>query len=250
MTAPRAVRRFLAAFVHRLKRVPGWLSRLIGHLFGKMDIEPNPYYAKLREIEARGHVTPDDLDEVIMPLLITRGSEIALLRAELRHAISRSTILYVVVVVLLVFGAMLLSRVGDLGDDNQLALKQLDSQAARLDEQQDDAEVSRQIGRATNCAIQSAVIEAAIATINNSVSDPLLSPSERVVRRRRASAASRAYALRIARAVEDAARRAIPKQTSPAQGPQQTVPNVGTIIRPDGRLDCRKLAALTRAPGG
>jgi hypothetical protein len=238
----RAIWGLLGTFWNRLG-----LRRLIGHFFGKVDTEPNPYYAKLREIQERGHVTPEDLDQVVVPLLVMRGGEIASLRRELRHAISRSTILYFFVVVLLVFGGLLVGEVREVSKVHQTTLERLDSQ--------DQAQVeSRAIGRATSCAIQSAVIRASVAAILGGVEQPpeldrnlqrLGFPPE-AERRRQAQQAARAYALEISRAVEAAVRRAAPP---PQGGPATRPESVGTIVNEDGTLDCRRLDVLVSRPG-
>lgn len=243
--------RLLLRFVHRLKRIPPFVVTVGSWLRTVMigpRIPPNPYYLELRAIQKRGNVTSDDVEHVIVPLLVMRGDEIAVLRHELRHAMTRGTVLYGVVVILLVFGALLVGQIRDLSTDNRTALHRLDDQAAQIRSQQREADESRRIGRATNCAIQSSVIKAAIFTITQSVKQPpkfdrnlvrLGFPNE-AQRRVAARRTARGYALLISRAVEKAARDASPS-TSPARPPV----NIGPIVKKDGTLDCAKLAALS-----
>lgn len=66
----------------------------------------NPYYAHLREIKESGRrVTHEDVHEVIVPLLLERGKEIALLRREVARSDIRTLILYFVMAVIIALGA-------------------------------------------------------------------------------------------------------------------------------------------------
>jgi hypothetical protein len=125
------------------------------------------------------------------------------------------------------------------------------SQQHRLDEQAVEQRAGRQLGIRTTCAVQSAVIQAAISTIHASttVGSPRFEANLRrlgypplAVRRRSADRAARAYAVVIAAAVRDEIARG---NTSPARR-GQTSPMPKGLVRRDGTLNC---TVLVRAAG-
>lgn len=95
--------------MHRMKRVPTRTLNLLKGFFRSMLPPPtleNPYYAYLRDIKESGRrVTHEDVHEVIVPLLLERGKEIAMLRREVARSDIRTLILYFVMAVIVAVGA-------------------------------------------------------------------------------------------------------------------------------------------------
>lgn len=95
--------------IHRLKRVPTRTLHFLRSLFRSILPPPtlkNPYYAHLQEIKNSGRtITHEDVHEVIVPLLLERGKEIAQLRKEVARSDIRQLILYFIMGFVVAMGA-------------------------------------------------------------------------------------------------------------------------------------------------
>lgn len=249
--------RVLAIFVRRLKRVPPVrgvarvLRRLLTRLFGRYEPPPvNPYYEELRALCDRPEpLTLCDVKHIVVPLLLTRGEQIAAIhehqQRDQRRGLIEQRVSYVFVVGILVFFGVFTGRVDDVAQGNRTALRQLAQQQTQLRVQAREQREGRARSVATICAVQSAAIEAAIMALNQSVEHPAVVPGFPASERRRvARRIAREYARRISRAVEREARRSAPAaQRAPAARARVVI---GTIVKRDGTLDCAKLARVSR----
>lgn len=95
--------------IDRLKQVPARTRNFFRSVCKGVFPPPtlkNPHYAYLQQIKDSGRrVTHEDVHEVIVPLLLERGKEIAMLRREIARSDIRTLILYFIMGALIAVGA-------------------------------------------------------------------------------------------------------------------------------------------------
>lgn len=82
--------------LHTTKRCVAWLLRMVGYVVGVAPVRPqDPHYHQLQELCDRGHITMDDIEHIVVPLLIARGEQVQGMAHTLRRSIIENRVLYV-----------------------------------------------------------------------------------------------------------------------------------------------------------